>query len=682
MTFKSPCVGLCSTTYGDTVCRGCKRMLSEVIEWNALTPDQREGILSRLMIDAVNIAKHYIQITDEALLKSKCQRYEIKHRDNEDPLMWAYRLMQKGMDKIKDINKYGIAILPAYQDLSLPKLFERMDDELYVKASAYYDANSVEDVLAWQHRIQAQPNLMQQWLSKAKQSPKQLAVADTLGVELSNKKLLIAVKLMQDQLCDQLKDESRVGLCLPTSAAGVMSLLTLFSLGKTIVPVNYTASAETVADCLARADVNIVLTSQHFVENVKQRGFDPAKAFAGKTIILLEDIKANISRLAKLKALWRISHASVEQLQTQMLASVKSGDTAVILFSSGSEGQPKGVELSYFNLLSNIKQVAVVLEAKPHDAMVGILPLFHAFGLTINLLLPLVEGAPVICHPDPRDALAIGKLVQKYQGTIFAGTSTFYRLYIKSRSVKPEMFASLRYVCAGAEKLQTEVAEQFFEKFGKVIHEGYGTTELSPVASVNRPDAHDRVRHKVGTIGQALIGTRFRIVEPQTHQVLPVGKSGMIAVGGAQVMKGYLNDPEKTQQVIFEDQGVRWYLTGDKGRIDADGFVTILDRYSRFIKVGGEMVSLAGVEYEIKAILNDPELEILAVGVADAKKGESIVLLIEGVCDVARIKQSIQHSAILNLLKPQHYFVINSIPKLGTGKTDFAGAKALAQSLV
>ena len=311
------------------------------------------------------------------------------------------------------------------------------------------------------------------------------------------------------------------------------------------------------------------------------------------------------------------------------------------------------------------------------------LPLFHAFGLTVTGLMPLVEGIPAVCHPDPTDALTIAKAIAKHRATVFCSTSTFLRLFTRNRHIHPLMLDSLRVVVSGAERLSPEIRDAFKLKFNKEIYEGYGTTETTPVASVNIPDRIDARDWKVqqgnkpGTVGLPLPGGSFRIVDPQTLETLPAGEDGLILFGGTQVMLGYLNDPAKTADVIVELGGQRWYKTGDKGHLDKDGFLTIVDRYSRFAKIGGEMISLGAIEQAIGKILPQ-KVEIVSTTLPDGKKGEKVVLLIAGPIDGNQIQELIDQSGLNPLMKPSQLIHVDAIPKLGSGKNDFKRAKQIA----
>jgi acyl-[acyl-carrier-protein]-phospholipid O-acyltransferase/long-chain-fatty-acid--[acyl-carrier-protein] ligase len=321
----------------------------------------------------------------------------------------------------------------------------------------------------------------------------------------------------------------------------------------------------------------------------------------------------------------------------------------------------------------------------------GSLPPFHSFGLTVTTLLPLIEGVPVVCHPDPTDVVNISKAISKYKATLLCATATFLRLYTRNKKVQPLMLESLRTVVAGAEKLPAMVRSEFKAKFNTEIYEGYGATETTPVASVNIPDQLDpndwrlQQGNKPGTVGMPLPGCAFRIVDPVSLESLPAGESGLILISGNQVMSGYLKDDAKTQEVIVELDGRRWYKTGDKGYLDNDGFLSIVDRYSRFAKVGGEMVSLTSVEQAVSTSLEtlniNETIEILAVNIPDAKKGESIVLLSNIEIDLKTLKDMLISQQVNALMYPSTIYKVDELPKLGSGKSDFASAKKLALEL-
>ncbi len=524
------------------------------------------------------------------------------------------------------------------------------------------------------------------WLRAAKRMSFRMAAADVIGEPLSHHRFITAVFRFA-ALIKQRSPEQNIGLLLPTSSGGAIANMAVLMLGKTIVNLNYTASAEAMQSSVQQAGLQRVYTSKRFIDKLKERGIDIVAILPNTPLIFLEEMKAEIPKHQLLSTLLLVMLLPARLLQWLYIPKIDLNATAAILFSSGSEGAPKGIELSHLNLAVNARQVADALNTRDNDVIMGTLPTFHAFGLLASTLMPLSEGIPLVCHPDPTDAVNIGKGIARFEATLLFGTGTFLRLYAKNSRVHPLMFQSLRYVVAGAEKLAPEVRRLFLDKFGKKLLEGYGATETSPVAAVNLPDQLDTRYWKVqaanreGTVGLPLPGTSFRIVDPDTLETLPTGTDGLILIGGPQVMKGYLDAPEKTAQAIANINGQRWYKTGDKGHVDEDGFLSIVDRYSRFAKLGGEMVSLSAVEQQVRQILGDTELEMVAVNLPDDKKGEKIVLLMAGAHDEAAVKRKLLGGGMNPLMIPSTIRSLAEIPKLGSGKTDFGSARKVALSL-
>lgn len=540
---------------------------------------------------------------------------------------------------------------------------------------------------AWERHIKGLNTLPSAWLSTAKRQRGDMAIADTLSGGLSGWRLLTGVILIRGFI-RHLCREQNVGVLLPTSIGGAIANLAVLMCGKTLVNLNYTAGPQAVQAAIAKAGLRTVFTSSRFLARLEQKGVDGAALLAGVTVHTLEDLAKQISPMRRVTTLLQAVLLPAWALKLLYIKRVATNSPAAILFSSGSEGQPKGVVLSHRNIMSNIQQISDMVNTEGQDVLVATLPLFHAFGLTATTLMPLVEGIPVVCHPDPTDAVGVAKAVAEYRGTVLFGTSTFLRLYARNTRVHPLMFETLRLVVAGAEKLSPDVREAFKTRFGHEILEGYGATETTPVASVNLPDRLDTTFWKVqigsrpGTVGMPLPGTSFRIVDPDTLSELPTGSDGLILIGGAQVMLGYWEDPARTALAIVSIDDTRWYKTGDKGHLDEDGFLTIIDRYSRFAKLGGEMVSLTAVEEQVRRVLGDPEMEVCAVNLPDDKKGEMVVLLVaDATTLVDEIRGKLTASGANPLTIPAAYRRVAEIPKLGSGKTDFAGARALAMAI-
>ncbi len=535
---------------------------------------------------------------------------------------------------------------------------------------------------AWEQHTRQLDSLHLAWMRMAKRRGNHLCLADAQGdSSLSGHKTLTAV-IAFSRLIARHSPEQNIGLLLPTSSAGLITNMAALLRGKTLVNLNYTASVSALESAVAKAEVRTIYTSSRFIKKLQQRGIDLEALLASVNVHYLEELKDEIRPITKLTLFSLSILLPASWLYLLFGRSVETEQPAAILFSSGSEGEPKGVVLSHRNIMANIQQVSDVLDSRREDVVMATLPLFHAFGLTVTGLMPMVEGIPAVCHPDPTDAVTIAKAIARYQATVFCGTSTFLRLFIRNRKIHPLMLESLRVVVAGAEKLNPEVREAFKLRFNKEIYEGYGTTETTPVASVNLPDRIDlgdwgvQLGSKPGTVGLPLPGGSFRIVDPETMETLPVGEDGLILFGGTQVMLGYLHDPEKTDEVIVQLNGRRWYKTGDKGHLDEDGFLTIVDRYSRFAKIGGEMISLGAIEGEIGKGLPE-EAEILATAVPDGKKGEQVVLLHAGI-DRTALEALIRQSGLNPLMRPAVLLAVESIPKLGSGKSDFTTARQLA----
>lgn len=542
---------------------------------------------------------------------------------------------------------------------------------------------------SWQEHIQNLKPLNEVIFDRLKEVSSNMIFADSTGVQLSGHRFLTASILFKNLLKKELKEQN-IGLLLPSTAAGAFTNYSILMMGKTIVNLNYTSEINSLKSSILNAQIKTIVASRKFIEKLENKGIKIKEILDIVEVIYLEDLKEKISKTKGIFTYFSVKLIPSFLLKLVHLSKTSKDDTVLILFSSGSEGTPKGVELSGDNILGNSQQIANIINANDEDIIVGSLPLFHAFGIVVTTFLPLIEGIKCVAHPDPTDGLGLGKLVSQYKATIMTGTSTFFRLYTKNTKVHPLMFESLRLTVAGAEKLREDVRYEFKKKFGKDILEGYGTSETSPVATCNLPDvlAPDftvQVGNKLGTVGMAIPGTNIKIVDPLTFEELATNQEGMILISGIQVMRGYLNDELKTSQVLKKLKGRTYYITGDKGKLDEDGFLTIVDRYSRFAKLGGEMISLGAVEEKISRIINlseDSSVDFIATAIEDEKKGEKIVLLISNVNEefVKNIEEKILATFDNKLMIPSVIKIVNEIPKLGTGKKDFKGAKELALS--
>ena len=458
-------------------------------------------------------------------------------------------------------------------------------------------------------------------------------------------------------------------------------------LGKTVINLNFTASTDALLSSVQQSEIRTIYTSSKFLERLDKRGINIEPLRAQAKLVMLEDFKAATTaaeKLLTLAACWLLPAVLLKQLYARHS---DIHDIAVILFSSGSEGTPKGVTLTHRNLLTNVKQITELINLGNEDVMLGNLPPFHAFGLTVTHFMPMLERVPLVCHADPTDVYGAAQAIATHGITTMFGTCSFFRLYNRNSKIHPLMLQSLRLCIAGAEKLQEDVRKEFKLKFNKDILEGYGATETAPVASVNMPDHISpdnwqvQIAWKPGSVGMPLPGTSFRIVDPHSFATLPIGEAGMILISGAQVMPGYLNNDARSSEVLKVMDGKRWYVTGDKGYLDADGFLFIIDRYSRFAKISGEMVGLGAVETAIKAVVTDSEFEVVVVSVPDERKGERLLALATAELDPASMREKLITGGLNTLALPAQYARVDAIPRLGSGKVDYTTAATIARTL-
>jgi acyl-[acyl-carrier-protein]-phospholipid O-acyltransferase/long-chain-fatty-acid--[acyl-carrier-protein] ligase len=364
------------------------------------------------------------------------------------------------------------------------------------------------------------------------------------------------------------------------------------------------------------------------------------------------------------------------------LPKIGDREEAVLLFTSGSSGAPKGVALTHRNILGNVSQFAALLNATSDTLILASLPFFHSFGCTVTLWYPVIEGVSIVTYPSPLEASKIAALVERYSATVMFATPTFLRAYL--RKAEPQQLRSLRLLITGAEKLPTDLARAFEERFGVEVHEGYGLTETSPVLSVNLPDPKPRrpgdsvqPSSRIGSTGKLAPGIAAEIRDPETDRKLSLHETGMLWVRGPNIFDGYLNDAERSAEVLRDG----WLKTGDLGRFDEDGFLYIEGRLSRFSKIAGEMVPHEVIEQKILSALNleaHPERVVAVMGVPDESKGEAIVLLSSIDIDTQQLRASLREAQVPNLWAPRTIRRVEAIPMLASGKLDLGRCKELA----
>ncbi len=494
---------------------------------------------------------------------------------------------------------------------------------------------------------------------------------------------LLAAALVFSKYLREETDNPRIGVILPPGKAGMVANLAVIFAGKTPVNLNFTAGHEAIRSAMRQAKLDRFITADPFVRKVASFPWPP-----NRDLIFIERV---LPKLKKKIITWAILSRLLPAGLIRVLFGIgkrKGDDEAVLLFTSGSSGEPKGVPLTHRNVLGNVCQFSTRLQAASDSKILGCLPLFHSFGCTVTLWWPVIEGLEMVTYPNPLDTKRLGELIEEHGITFLLATPTFLRGYM--RRVKPEQLKSLRLVVTGAEKLPRNLAEAFEERFGVATHEGYGLTETSPATNVNLPDPPagegDTVipASRPGSVGHLLPGIAVRLTNPATDEPCPLDQQGIIWLKGPNVFPGYLDNPKKSAEVL---DGDGWFRTGDVGRVDADGFLYIEGRISRFSKIGGEMVPHETVEAAVNKALgldSEAERKIAIVGVPDEKKGEAIILLstvagraLEQECIDLRYK--LMDAGLPSLWCPKEIVPVSEIPVLASGKLDLKGCQQLAE---
>ena len=466
-----------------------------------------------------------------------------------------------------------------------------------------------------------------------------------------------------------------VGILLPNSINAILSILAVQMADKCPAILNYTSGKEANSHAIKSAKIKHIITSKAFLEKQKLEVLPE--------MVFIEDLMAKGSSLSR-RIRWGLAATFLYSSELMRLASPGSfqdvNRPAVVIFSSGSTGIPKGIMLTHHNVTGDVMSLINTINWSKNDRILGNLPLFHSFGMNVCMWLPIMTGAETCLVPNPLDAHLIGEALSRRKLTVLMATPGFLQTYM--RRCPKEVFRSLRLVVTGAEKLREDIAAKFRAMTNLTIVEGYGCTELSPIVSFNLPtDIRElgMTVAKEGSIGPALTGICAKVVDPISFQLMPENTDGLLIVKGANVMLGYLNDPQKTKEVIRDN----WYITGDIAQMDRNGFITITGRLSRFSKIAGEMVPHELVEREINNILLPDDRIVAVCGAADTLKGEKLIVFY---CDDELIHPSdlirrMREKGIPNLWIPreENFIRIDSLPLLGSGKLDLASLSRLAK---
>ncbi len=504
------------------------------------------------------------------------------------------------------------------------------------------------------------------FLNVAVENPDSPVLADQVSGLLSFRRVLTAVFALRPHI-EKLPGR-RIGIMLPASAgAGVVYLATLFA-GKTPVMLNWTLGSRNLLHCLNTAEVKNILTARALTARVEKMGTDLSGV--SEYFTYLSDLRANIGPAAK------ISAALHARLRPRKLLDRKVDplNEAVILFTSGSESFPKAVPLTHANILSNLQDITEVITLHPHDRLLGMLPPFHSFGLTVTLLLPLCTGMRTVFHPDPTDGGTLSQLIDLYGVKLLVGTPTFLHGILNSRA--HASLSTLRLAVTGAEKCTEEVYDALSKRCPEaVVLEGYGITECSPVVSVNDENAPRRQ-----SIGKVLPSLDYAIVDTDSWRRVETGERGMLLLRGPSVFGGYLPENGKPRDPFVEFEGLKWYETGDLVSEDSEGVLTFQGRLKRFVKIGGEMISLPAIEEVLQKRYPGGE-DGPAVAVDALEEGGSVRIVLFTTCrDIDRraANNRLRDAGLSALYNIKRVCYVDSIPVLGTGKTDY---RKLKQSL-
>jgi acyl-[acyl-carrier-protein]-phospholipid O-acyltransferase/long-chain-fatty-acid--[acyl-carrier-protein] ligase len=530
---------------------------------------------------------------------------------------------------------------------------------------------------AVQQRAQKMPPVTVEFIRTCKRRRRQPKVADSSGAELNGGSLLMRTLILRRLLRRELlaDDEQNVGVLLPPTVPAVVTNAALTLDGRVAVNLNYTVSKDVLQACIDQAEIRHVLTSRQVVDKLGIK--------LDAELVMLEDYRDKVALADKIAGFCGSYLVPANTLAKSLgLYKKTNDDLMTLVFTSGSTGQPKGVMLSYGNIGSNVEAVRNVVRIDANDVLLGILPFFHSFGYTITMWTVLSIDAKGVYHFNPLDAQQVSKLCQKHGVTILLSTPTFLRSYL--RRCKSETFKTANVVVTGAEKLPPDVADAFEAKFGVRPIEGYGCTETAPLACVNVPPSRSQsetqLDRKEGTVGRPVPGVTAKTIDLETGEDLGVNQTGMILIKGPNIMMGYLKMPELTAEVIRDG----WYVTGDVGLIDEDGFIKITGRESRFSKIGGEMVPHIQIEEQLAQLIGHAEdgFKAAVTAVPDHRKGERLIVVHTSVDKSPHeLCIGLKEAGLPNIYipSPDSFMHVDELPVLGTGKLDLKRVREMAR---
>ncbi len=577
--------------------------------------------------------------------------------------------------------KTGARILPVYLDGSFNTVFSRKQgggrfftpirmtigdlhepitvDHLPPRERKKLAAETIYEILcSLRYTVHDQPSTLgREFILGCRRNGKRPVYKDALGTAVTYKKALRGAFALGSHLSRL--PEKNVGILLPNLTITALLFWALQIFRRTAVFLNYSVGPGALTHAMDLAELDLVITSRQLLERMKL----DVGLFDGRRVIFVDELKDAVSLKDKLTGLFlaRFPHTFLRTAPTE------PKETAVILFTSGSEGTPKGVCLSHENILSNIHQMSSRIDIQQDDYFFSALPIFHSFGLTIGAILPVFSDTRAFLYANPLHYRIIPEIIYDEACTIVMGTNTFLNGY--ARKAHPYDFHTMRYIYCGAEGLTDTVFNTYAKKYGVRVMSGYGATECSPVVTMN-----SALQHEYGTVGKVLSGIQYKLV-PVTGIDSGNDSVGRLFVKGKNVMKGYLKNDKANHKYLVEDQG--WYDTGDIVEITPTGYLRIVGRLKRFSKISGEMVSLTAVEDALTGMFGERK-DIAVVAVPDEKKGEQLVLITTYKdAHLKEVREKIRGKGLSDLACPREIIYMREIPKLGTGKVDYVKLNAL-----
>ncbi|MBP7652517.1 AMP-binding protein [Candidatus Dependentiae bacterium] len=595
----------------------------------------------------INYLKNKTGITDISPKSNLSSDLGIDSISLADIIVWLEQEFNISVEDMESIQSVGDCIMAASGEI-ISKKTEEISEVV---------KNWFKPVVMDKNIVNENCNIAEIFIQMAKKYPNQIIFADK-NSGIKNYRELVTATIIFKSFFEKFNDE-RIGIMLPASVATVISYFGILFSSKTPVMINWTVGEKQMIYSLKQTNTNYIVTSKRLITKIKTQGINYSKI--NVTWIYIEDFISSISKFKKITSYIK------SRFPDKFLNTKNIKETAVILFTSGSENNPKSVPLSHKNIIQNIRDILDYIELRGSDIILGMLPPFHSFGITATMLMPLCLGIKTVFHSNPTEGAILSKIIFSYKVTMLVGTPTFVNGIMRAAS--KEQMSSVRIAATGAEKCSEQVYNAIKELCPQaVICEGYGITECSPVVSFNPTN-----NPEPGTIGKVLKSIEYIIINPETNEPVKKGDQGMLLVRGPSIFSGYLD--EKDSNPFIEYKGKTWYKTGDLVSEKENGYLIFKGRLKRFIKIGGEMISLLAIENVLNKNLIPPDLNqdgpVFAVDEFQMENNSKIVLFTTIDIDKINVNSAIRKAGLSNLHSIYKIIKLDVIPTLGSGKTDY-----------